>query len=151
MANRPKPTALKILYGNPGKRALNRAEPKPEVSAPTCPEYLDDIAKAEWALMVPHLLKLGLLTQLDRAALAAYCSTYSRWMQAEADIAKHGSTFTNKGMIRQRPEVLIAKEAKRDIRLLLIEFGMTPASRSRVSAAPDQPAAGLSAGARKRG
>ena len=27
---KPKPTAVKVLEGNPGKRSLNRQEPKPE-------------------------------------------------------------------------------------------------------------------------
>jgi len=32
MAGRkPKPTALKIIEGNPGKRPLNKNEPKPDI------------------------------------------------------------------------------------------------------------------------
>ena len=31
---KPKPTAVKVLEGNPGKRSLNTAEPKPEKKAP---------------------------------------------------------------------------------------------------------------------
>ena len=48
MAGRkPKPTAVKELEGNPGKRKLNRKEPKPDKGMPTCPEWLLPEAKEE--------------------------------------------------------------------------------------------------------
>ena len=37
---KPKPTAIKELEGNPGKRPLNANEPKPERKAPRCPGWL---------------------------------------------------------------------------------------------------------------
>lgn len=42
---KPKPTALKMLEGNPGGRPLNTKEPKPEKKAPRCPSWLEDEAK----------------------------------------------------------------------------------------------------------
>ena len=42
---KPKPTAIKELEGNPGKRPLNDAEPKPEHKAPPCPKWLEPEAK----------------------------------------------------------------------------------------------------------
>lgn len=150
--SRTKPTALKILQGNPGKRALNHAEPRPDVSLPSCPKHLDDVATAEWVRITPELLKLGLLSQVDRSALAAYCQAYSRWVAAEADIAQDGLTFTtDKGMKRQNPAVQIAEKALGTMRLYLVEFGMTPASRPGIKTAETTTVAGLSAGARKRG
>ena len=44
----PKPTAIKRLEGNPGKRKLNEAEPTLTVGVPECPDYLDEVAKREW-------------------------------------------------------------------------------------------------------
>jgi len=44
---KPKPTAVKVLEGNPGKRSLNTAEPKPEKKAPRCPSWLEDEAKED--------------------------------------------------------------------------------------------------------
>ena len=35
---KPKPTAIKKLEGNPGKRKLNQNEPQPEKTAPECPK-----------------------------------------------------------------------------------------------------------------
>ena len=40
---KPKPTALKVLEGNPGKRPLNLYEPTPEGDLPECPEWLENV------------------------------------------------------------------------------------------------------------
>ena len=49
MAGRkPKPTAIKKLEGNPGKRKLNTKEPIPAKGMPNCPEWLMPEAKKEW-------------------------------------------------------------------------------------------------------
>lgn len=129
----PKPTALRILEGNPSKRPLNPNEPKPPVGIPDCPGHLDQFAKAEWKRIAPILDRLGLLTIVDGAALAAYCQTYSRWAKAEREIKKHGIVMeTENGTVR-RPEVSIAREALHQMRAFAMEFGLTPASRSRVS------------------
>lgn len=45
---KPKPIAIKELEGNPGKRPLNDAEPKPVRKAPPCPKWLEPEAKKEW-------------------------------------------------------------------------------------------------------
>jgi P27 family predicted phage terminase small subunit len=73
------------------------------------------------------------------ASLAAYCQAYSRWVAAEKAIAEHGLTFvTEKGMVRQRPEVAIAKESMRLIREFATEFGLSPSSRSRLHIKPPE-------------
>ena len=80
---KPKPTRLKLIEGNPGKRPLNKHEPKPEPKVPTCPAHLCPAAKAEWKRLSRELFVLGIVTALDRAALAAYCQAYGRWAEAE--------------------------------------------------------------------
>src|SRR5205085_7950964 len=74
---RPKPTRLKMLTGNPGKRPLNQDEPKPEASIPDCPPELSPAARQEWDRLAAELGALRMLTNLDRAALAAYCTAYA--------------------------------------------------------------------------
>ena len=75
---KPKPTSLRVIEGNPGKRPLNTREPKPVRGAPTCPAHLSPTAKAEWKRLIGQLVELGMISLLDRAALAAYCQTYGR-------------------------------------------------------------------------
>lgn len=50
MAGRkPKPTEVKKLEGNPGKRKLNTKEPIPAKGMPNCPEWLLPEAKEEYS------------------------------------------------------------------------------------------------------
>lgn len=69
---KPKPTHLKLVTGNPGKRALNENEPKPPPSLPSPPSHLDEEARLEWERLSEQLYALGCLSEIDRAALAAY-------------------------------------------------------------------------------
>ena len=80
---KPKPTAVKVLEGNPGKRGLNAGEPKPEKKAPRCPAWLEAEAKKEWKRMAKQMERLGILTEIDMAAFAGYCQAYARWKEAE--------------------------------------------------------------------
>lgn len=116
-------------------------EPKPEPVRPSCPSWLAKEAKREWRRIAAELEALGLLTRVDRAALAAYCQCYARWVAAEAALRRpDGSmtltTTTDKGNIIQHPAVGIANKAMAEMRAFLSEFGMTPAARTRINAKP---------------
>jgi len=131
---KPKPTALKVLEGNPGKRPLNMNEPKPEKKAPKCPSWLEPEAKKEWRRMSKQLEELGVLTQVDAAAFAGYCQAYARWKEAEEFLSKHGTIFkTPSGYIQQVPQVSIAQTYLKIMRDFCSEFGLTPSSRSRIA------------------
>ena len=70
------------------------------------------------------LFNLGLLTQIDGAALASYCASYGRWRQAEEDLADSGLLLKNtSGNVIQNPLVGIADQAQRDMVKILVEFG----------------------------
>lgn len=132
---KPKPTMLKLLAGNPGKRPLNEREPTISGGIPDCPEFLDAVAKAEWERVAPLLDDMGLLSQADRAALAAYCVAYSRWRNAEEQVAKFGTIVKSpdKGFPMKSPYLTVADQALENMRKLMVEFGLTPSSRSRIS------------------
>lgn len=134
MTGRPRPTALKIIEGNPGKRPLNKAEPMPERGMPACPVWLDSGARREWRKVAPHLEKLGLLTLLDGAALACYCQAMSNLAAAQKVLRVKGNTVrTPSGYIQQRPEVTIVQRNMALVRAFCGEFGFTPASRGRMT------------------
>lgn len=131
---KPKPTALKVLEGNPGKRPLNENEPKPEKIAPKCPSWLEHEAKKEWRRMSKTLEAIGVLTQVDATAFAGYCQAYARWKEAEEFLSKHGTIFkTPSGYIQQVPQVSIAQTYLKIMKDFCSEFGLTPAARSRIS------------------
>lgn len=133
----PKPTHLKILEGNPGKRPLNLDEPKPRPVTPTCPSWLTGEAKREWKRLVPELEALGLLTIVDRGALAVCCQSYGRMVEAEKFLqraAKTGFMFkTPSGYLQQLPQVSIAQKYAQQYRSFLGLFGLSPADRTRLS------------------
>jgi len=139
---RPKPTALKVIEGNAGKRRLNENEPKP-TGIPTCPGHLSKEARKEWKRISKELLTCGLLTSVDRAALAGYCQAYARWVEAEEKVAHLGHVVKSpSGYPVQNPYLSIANTCLDQIRKFATEFGLTPASRSRlqVTVSPDLPA-----------
>ena len=128
-----KPTTIKLLEGNPGKRRID-PEPQPERGIPTCPAWLDIEAKREWRRITPELDRLGLLTLIDRTALAAYCQSFARWFHAEKARSEHGDTMTSEsGYVSMRPEVTISQKERALMKSFLVDFGLTPSSRSRIS------------------
>jgi len=129
-----KPTALKILEGNPGKRPLNLNEPKPKPITPNCPRWLLPEAKKEWKRVVPELERLGLLTCVDGAALAGYCQSWARYVEAEKYLSSHSTAFeTQSGYMQQVPQVSIAQKYLKICQSFMAEFGLTPSSRGRMS------------------
>jgi P27 family predicted phage terminase small subunit len=133
---KPKPTYLKILDGNPGRRSSNSGEPQPPQRAPTCPSHLCPPAKAEWKRLAAQLTVLRIFTELDRAALAAYCQAYGRWVEAERKL--HETPMLLKlpsGYVQQNPWLTIANKQLELMHKYLSEFGLSPVARSRVSLA----------------
>ncbi len=130
---KPKPTTLKLLDGNPGKRTINDREPTAPAGVPEPPGWLDDEARAEWFRMVKLLGDMRLLSPADHAMLEAYCTIYSRWVQAEAQVRKSGTVVkAPNGYPMMNPYLIAANQALKELRKLSVEFGLTPSSRSRI-------------------
>lgn len=129
-----KPTAQKELEGTDRKDRAPANEPKPDVEDPGAPSWLSQVAKEEWDRVAPYLLRLGLLTHIDRAALAAYCQNFARWHDAEKLIAENGLVMkTPNEYEQQRPEIGIANTAMKQMKAFMVEFGMTPSARSGIT------------------
>ena len=128
---KPKPTALKLAQGNVGKRRINASEPKPDLGIPSCPDHLALAARIEWDRITVELSKMGLLAQADRAAIAAYCAAYGRWVEAEKVCSK-GVVYKHGDLIKVNPAVRVANDAMLLMHKYLSEFGLSPASRCRI-------------------
>lgn len=150
---RPEPPILKIVRGNPGKRAIDLgAGVNPAVAIPPMPRHLTAAARAEWKRIAPELKDLGLVTALDRAALAIYCTAWGRLVDLELMIFRLRKAAVDAGrdpalaLVRQLPSgivrahvyVVMAGEEAERVNRLLANFGLSPASRSRVQAAVNQ-------------
>jgi len=131
---KPKPTVLRMREGNPGKRAFNHDEPIQPDDRPTCPDFLDEVAQEEWYRISAILTEMGLLSSADRTAMAAYCTVYSRWVHAEQQVKKFGTIVKSpeKGFPMKSPYLTVSDQAMESMRKFLVEFGLTPLSRSRI-------------------
>ncbi len=131
---KPKPTALKLVDGNPGKRPIRGAEPKPPTALPTCPAHLSPTAKTEWRRLARILNEIGLLTQIDRTVLAAYCQAYGRWVGAERRLAETPPLLkTPAGYVQVSPWITISNKQVELMTRLMAELGLTPSARSRLA------------------
>lgn len=130
---KPKPTKLKILQGNPGRRPINTEEPTFPSLASDCPSHLGPTAAKEWARVRELFEAQNIFTEADRASLAAYCVCYGRWVDAEDKVRETGMMVKSpSGFPMQNPFLAIANKALQQMGKITPEFGMTPSSRSRV-------------------
>lgn len=140
----PKPKVINDLKGDPGNRRRKQKEPEPPKDHPQCPDHLDDIARQEWQSITEQLDRMGLLSSADTTALELFCSAYSRYRQAESMVRKFGEVIISP--VNKYPMVspysTVMNKNLETCRRLLVEFGLTPASRARCAVAKKDDANG---------
>lgn len=114
--NPAKPTALKLLAGNPGKRALPASEPTFEQADTTPPEWLTGGALERWHTLADALDANGMLNVGNRDALATYCDLMARYIDGR--------------VAGEEPDLKIFQQ----LRMMAREFGFTPSSQASVVA-----------------
>ncbi|MFG0501057.1 phage terminase small subunit P27 family [Pseudomonas putida] len=144
MGRPAKPTALKLLQGNPGKRKLDKKAPTPAPleATPDPPQWLGEWATEMWETIAPWLTQTGIMTRTDTHNLAAFCAAYDRWRQAEDEVASVGITVTDKkGVVKKNPACTVINEALRQLASFGAALGLDPASRARLmgSGGQDKP------------
>ena len=134
----PTPTNLKLLRGNPGKRAINHDEPQYIIKIPTPPKEFTKEQKALYRKIGRQLKAGRVITEIDGHALATYVEMYTEYKRAVHCLAVEGYLIeTPNGMKMQSPYVSIKNKAYMAMRQIWAEFGMTPSSRTRIKALPD--------------
>lgn len=130
----PKPTALKKLQGNPGKRALNENEPTPERVIPAMPRGLPPKAKRFWKDHADKLDQLGLLTEVDGAAFSLMAIHYAVAWSAMERVYAEGLTYLDiNGVERKSPLLQVWRENSAAYLRYAQQFGLTPSARGRLS------------------
>jgi P27 family predicted phage terminase small subunit len=129
-----KKTSAKVLLlrGNPGRRPVNDQEPKPETGVPKKPDFLSETAKKYWHYHARRLDQAGILCKVDLGILAAYCTAIATLDMAEKMLAADGYTQDTNSGKKKSPWILIAKEARDQIRSIGSELGVTASSRARI-------------------
>ena len=161
----PKTTALKVLEGNPSRRPMDPNEPMPPSDLfPKSPKWLSPQAEKIWENESKVLMPLGLLTKADYHAFGRWCEMLTEWIKAKEFIQEHGQTYPiyehvevlgpdgrpqlgkdDKPILKKRlkymgqcPQVAIFRNLAVEMRQIEQEFGMTPASRTRISVDPEK-------------
>jgi len=103
---------------------------------PRCPAHLSDVARKEWRRLATPLHAAGILTLADRAALAAYCQAYARWVEAEERLAETPTLLkTPNGHVQQSPWLSVANKQLELMGRYMSELGLTPVARTRTAVA----------------
>ncbi len=142
---KPKPTALKLLQGNPGKRPLNTSEPKPPVGEVVKPATLSPAASLVWDEMAPNCLAMGTLTVVDVQSFESMCELQATMRQtSRAKSGKSLFTLEADSDDSSRLEIVIdaivktERETAAALRPYYAMFGLDPASRSRLHVTKDE-------------
>src|ERR1035437_9553281 len=142
MSRRPKPTILKELAGNPGGRPLNDCEPQPPKGVPEMPKGMGLAAKRMWRKWTKELIALGVMSTVDGTALEQACvsAAFAEKFYREALPSPTVNEFA--GMNEETGEIYYKRKvnpafigyiaASKNVKAFLIEFGLTPASRSKL-------------------
>lgn len=142
MARRPTPTALRLIAGNPGKRALPKDEPKFKRGVGNPPKILDSVGAQCWKRLSILLDRTGVLTQPDEFALERMCDVYADIQACKTLIERDGRTYVTKNaagesLIKTHPAAAQLRAADALFKSYLTEFGLTPSARGKIHATPD--------------
>lgn len=130
----PKPTPLRVLHGEKGRR-INTGEPQPAAGLPEAPPELDETSRLVWDYVVAELAHMGLARRPDRDQLAAYVEAVRLHAQAVVMVHKAGPLIKDRdGYVRLNPAVRIQTQAARTMLTFAREFGLTPAARVQLTA-----------------
>lgn len=134
---RAKPVAKKELAGNPGKRALNKAEPDfGLVKTINCPVWMGDFGRGLWETVAPLLCKERVLEATDVQNLEVYCNAYDQFRMAQKEVRQEGVTVLGAGGSPvKNPAVTALKEATATMATYGGMLGLDPSSRQRLTGA----------------
>jgi P27 family predicted phage terminase small subunit len=154
----PKPTALRIVEGNRSHRPLPVGEPQYAAAIPKCPRDLSPAARKIWRDLVREMSAVNLLRRVDAHALRQLCENQALLDQLHAGLSAHAESMASESWVKGNPlsggpmvallSTIAGRRIMSSIRELeaqLVtqrrEFGLTPASRTRVSTITAGPAA----------
>ncbi len=131
------PTRLKVLHGSKKAKRQAKIEPVGELGEPERPHWLGPVAVEVWSELAPMLDRMRVLSVSDRIGLEMLSAVYAEWRAAH-DVIEKGSatqTITTPAGDRKEiahPAVAQRSDAFRRLHSLVSEFGLTPASRTKL-------------------
>ena len=142
----PKPTQLKLVTGNPGKRQINRREPSPApIETLDPPAWLPQAAKEVWEEIAPPMAATKILTEVDVQMLAMGCVAIAQHRYAVKrtgdDLVKVKHEVDDEGELFSvgehiNPWMLVQSMTFKQAMAVFQQFGMSPVARARVVVQP---------------
>jgi P27 family predicted phage terminase small subunit len=98
------------------------------------PDDLTPHAAALWRRLVPRLIELEMVKDIDAVAMTLLCETFAVWKEARQELADAGTTYEapDSKLVKRNPAAAIASQASKDLLALLTQFGLTEAARRRL-------------------
>ena len=115
-----------------GNEAPAEPEDEPATEAPPAPSYLKEMAKRAWRRTAGQLVEMGVLTEADLVALEAYCTLDAHYRDAESHLKASMLVTGANGQKILSPYHRVSRECLKEMKAWMLEFGLTPSSRSRV-------------------
>jgi P27 family predicted phage terminase small subunit len=145
MAQKPTPTAIRLVKGNPGKRPMPKNEPKfkmpkeriaPEEYLGKHADIMTEYARDAWDIITPDLHSAGVLTIGDYMACIGLCIALGDYIEARKYAAKSGRFIVNEDKKpKTSPFVTRAAHAWESAYSMMAAFGMNPSDRTRIRSA----------------
>ena len=128
-----KPTALKVIAGNPGKRALPKNEPQPVAVLKDAPDWFTDSQREYWDYALDSAPR-GLLGTMDREVLVIWVVAAALHREAVKSLADEDGMLhtTPNGLLQQSAHIPIINKQALIMLRAAGELGFTPSSRSRI-------------------
>ena len=146
-----KPVGLHVLQGTFRKHRHGRPLAAAPGGHPEPPGVLQGEVQAEWDRMIGRLTAAGTLSSIDGPLLWNYCQLWADCCRLQADADALTRTWFEKTSVdgagvehvepKLHPVFAALKQYRLALRVYLVEFGLTPLARNRVTsqAAPATP------------
>jgi phage terminase small subunit len=146
----PQPTKIRILNGNPGRHPLPKNEPQYGACVPDRPAGMSPAGKKVWVGLVEEMAAVQVLRRVDALALAQLCEDQALLNEANEGLRKMlghvkasakqaGKDIPGNALVmlmqdtKGRRMMSSIRELANAVVLQRREFGLTPASNSRVA------------------
>ena len=132
------PVQIHKLRGTFRPDRHNADAPAPAPGLVPAPAHLDKTGKQEYRRAGKLLLRMRTLTPADMAGLACYAAAWSRLIEAQTKLRETGLVIKSPaGFPCISPYLSIVRQATEELRKWSSELGLTPASRTKLKAAPE--------------
>jgi len=131
---KPTPRNLRLVRGTDRPDRMNENEPIAAVTTPDAPDYLSPEEALIFTDTAAKLARMRVMTEYDVDALAMYSVNFVRWKEATARLRDMGLMVRSPNDFpMQNPYLSVANGAQKECLRILVEFGLTPSSRTRVN------------------